>query len=115
MEKKYFSIPVIAILGLALSGCGSTLTTSETCVEMKAITVSFPSTMPGDPAEEKKILQEVATQLDRLADKSSETLKDAVKSTAKVIKARANDKELDLGELDDQEAMYEKLQSICEL
>lgn len=71
---------VMAAFGLlVLTGCTQQLSTSETCVELKAIAALAPdgvSTVPED------IQKEFVDGLDRLAARSSDTMRDVVTDMA---------------------------------
>lgn len=59
-----------------MTGCAPQLSTSETCVELRAITSGFPSS-PSDE-EIKASMQEV----DKLSGRASDTLKGVLKDVA---------------------------------
>lgn len=74
-----------AVAVIALSGCAPSLSTSETCVELKAIVSGYKS--DNSQEEQKKVMDE----LKKLAGRSSETLRQEISDVAEVGAERIKD------------------------
>lgn len=74
---KKFAAIILAVSGLlAVTGCTPQLSTSETCVELRAITKGMPSS-PSDE-ETKAALEE----MQKLSGRASDTLKGVIQDVA---------------------------------
>lgn len=75
--KKLVAIVLAASGLLAMTGCGAPqLSTSETCVELRAITKG----MPDDPSDEET--KAALEDMEKLAGRASDTLKGVIKDVA---------------------------------
>jgi hypothetical protein len=74
--KKLLAIALALPCLLVVTGCAPQLSTSETCVELRAITKGMPSS-PSD--EETKV---ALHEMEKLADRASDTLKGTIRDVA---------------------------------
>lgn len=98
---------------LLLTGCSQSLTTAETCLEIKAIEATYPSVEPDDPDELKAIQEKIVGQLTKLSKMSSETFKDGMQSAVKVMEGNVTG--LDAGDEDYDAAsiFWDQYDSVC--
>lgn len=102
-----------ALLTVSASACAAPLTTSETCVELSAITAAYPSPFPSDPAEQDKAVKDLVGKVEKLAGKASETLKDDVQAMAERVKRNADGNISSGTEYDKEQAAMDRLEKVC--
>lgn len=103
----------VVICALLLAGCSQPLSTSETCLEIKAIAAIIPDVMPEDPAEMSAIQDKILEQLTKLSDRSSETFKDGLKALVRVVEANTKDQEPTAEDSDAAEVLWTQYESVC--
>ncbi|MCC3272197.1 hypothetical protein MUK71_15355 [Arthrobacter zhangbolii] len=83
MKKAVAAAALAAVAVCGLSACSSpALSTEDTCLELRAIVADFPNSEPAD-----EVLADIGKQFNDLARKSSDTLKDDIRTAGKVISA----------------------------
>lgn len=112
--KKLAAIVLAASAVMAMTGCTPQLSTSETCVELRAIV----SGVPSSPSEDEQ--KEVAAALDKLSGRASDTLKEVIRDVAFMTGERLKPtEEQDTAKMDEAQARVEAkndmMKSTCNL
>lgn len=104
---KKLAVLVAAIGVVSLTGCTPQLSTSDTCVEVRAILANYDD-------DNKDDLQRVAKEMRDLSGKASDTLKDEIRAAADAAEERLKDNP-DQSKLDELAAKVEnsKVSEAC--
>jgi hypothetical protein len=112
--KKIVAIILAASGLLAITGCTPQLSTSDTCVELRAITKGIPSS----PSDEQA--REALKEMEKLSGRASDTLKGVIQDVAFANLERMKPaKEQDTAKIDEAQkridAKSDMMEATCDL